>query len=129
MMNREFDDPLLDRFICPICLDVFNDAVHLSKCGHEFCNLCLKQWLSKSQSCPICRKVATIDDIRPCYLYRFIQGIDKRRMQLVAVDAPLRNTDEGTSELSRRLIHLKETVLLISYCSHHTKIASVPEHT
>ena len=125
MTNNEFDDPLLKRLFCPICLDVFNEAAHLDTCGHEFCNSCLKQWLSKSQSCPICRKDATIDDIRPCNLYRFVIGIDELRMQLEAMAAPLRNTDEGTSELSRsrRLIHLKETIMLISYCSHLMKIA------
>jgi len=124
MTNNEFDDPLLKRLICPICFDVFNDAVHLDKCGHEFCNSCLKLWLSKSLSCPICRKVAKIDDIRPCNLYRFVLGIDNLRMQLEVVDASSRNTDEGTSALSRRLIHLKETIMLISYGSHLMKMAA-----
>lgn len=125
MTNNEFDDPLLKRLICPICLDVFNDAVHLDKCGHEFCNSCLELWLSKSLSCPICRKVAKIDDIRPCNLYRLVLGIDKCRMQLEAADASLINTDEeGTSGLSRRLINLKETITLISNGSLFAKIVS-----
>ncbi len=125
MTNNEFDDPLLKRLICPICLDVFNDAVHLDKCGHEFCNSCLESWLSKRPSCPICRETAKIDDIRPCNLYRFVLGIDKHRMQLGTVDASLKNAgEEGTSELSRRLIDLKETITLVSHCSLLMKIAS-----
>ena len=38
---------------CSICLTNKNE-VALPGCGHAFCRVCLKEWGSKSQSCPMC---------------------------------------------------------------------------
>ncbi|KAF9666780.1 hypothetical protein SADUNF_Sadunf16G0264200 [Salix dunnii] len=43
---------------CVICLDDFQkgeDCCVLSSCKHVFHSGCLKQWLDKNQSCPLCR--------------------------------------------------------------------------
>jgi len=42
---------------CPCCLDDMKDAdvIALLRCGHMFCEVCLKLWAAKSSSCPICR--------------------------------------------------------------------------
>ncbi|KAI9101841.1 hypothetical protein DFS34DRAFT_433377 [Phlyctochytrium arcticum] len=39
---------------CPICKDYYSAAMSLP-CGHTFCSLCLRQYLSNSSSCPACR--------------------------------------------------------------------------
>ncbi|KAJ6776300.1 RING-H2 FINGER PROTEIN ATL51-LIKE [Salix koriyanagi] len=43
---------------CVICLDDFQkgeDCCVLSSCKHVFHSGCVKQWLDKNQSCPLCR--------------------------------------------------------------------------
>lgn len=39
---------------CPICIDVITECMALV-CGHCFCKPCITAWLSRSNSCPICR--------------------------------------------------------------------------
>lgn len=42
-------------FCCPICMSVIVNARSCEN-GHTVCNLCLEEWLSKSNSCPTCRE-------------------------------------------------------------------------
>jgi len=39
-----------DRWSCPICLDIFEDAVEVPCCNNLFCEKCIKQ----SRTCPLC---------------------------------------------------------------------------
>lgn len=39
---------------CTVCRDLLYNPTSLL-CGHSCCQVCLKMWLSKSKSCPICR--------------------------------------------------------------------------
>ncbi|KAG6538141.1 E3 ubiquitin-protein ligase Iruka-like [Zingiber officinale] len=42
---------------CPICLDDFDEMsqVLAMPCGHPFHEVCLMEWLKRSNSCPLCR--------------------------------------------------------------------------
>lgn len=45
---------------CPICLEIFGELDEDSllcslKCGHSYHKKCVKDWLSKDNSCPNCR--------------------------------------------------------------------------
>jgi len=57
ILKREFsctvvpDQPDLDSFTCPICLDIMNNPVVHPSCGNMFCEGCVK----KLTSCPLCR--------------------------------------------------------------------------
>ncbi|KAF2642590.1 hypothetical protein P280DRAFT_268622 [Massarina eburnea CBS 473.64] len=45
---------------CPICLDPLTtvpNCVIIALCLHTFHEICLKMWLEKAQTCPICRKI------------------------------------------------------------------------
>ncbi|XP_073417133.1 E3 ubiquitin/ISG15 ligase TRIM25-like [Dendrobates tinctorius] len=58
---------LKDELRCPICLCMYTDPVTL-RCGHNFCNLCIRHTLDSQASsgihyCPCCRKRFTM---RPC---------------------------------------------------------------
>lgn len=49
---------------CPICLDVFkeSDTRPLRKtwlCNHVFCDDCIKPWLEKHKTCPLCKQDLT----------------------------------------------------------------------
>jgi E3 ubiquitin-protein ligase RFWD2 len=41
-------------FICAICCEILKEAVFL-KCGHSFCNLCIKRSLRTKLECPLDR--------------------------------------------------------------------------
>ena len=43
---------------CSICFEKTETKVNLS-CGHEFHHSCLATWLTKNDSCPMCRKNLT----------------------------------------------------------------------
>ena len=44
-----------DRWLCPICLDIFYDAVETPCCNNLFCFDCIKQ----TRQCPLCNKRIT----------------------------------------------------------------------
>ena len=41
-----------DRWCCPICLEIFEDAVETSCCNNLFCEKCIKM----ARTCPLCNK-------------------------------------------------------------------------
>ncbi|KAI1306024.1 E3 ubiquitin-protein ligase ATL42 [Halotydeus destructor] len=41
---------------CCICLSQISKMARLSPCGHEFDLGCIEQWLTKSTTCPYCRR-------------------------------------------------------------------------
>lgn len=43
-----------DGEFCPICDENVCDTKTI--CKHDFCNTCLKKWIEKNNSCPMCRK-------------------------------------------------------------------------
>ncbi|CAF0810604.1 unnamed protein product [Didymodactylos carnosus] len=46
---------------CSICLCSYKNGqeIHILSCTHEFHSSCLKQWIKKNNSCPICRRDIT----------------------------------------------------------------------
>lgn len=44
---------LYDEFVCPICLSPVTDA-YITPCGHNACNGCLQEWISRKHTCPVC---------------------------------------------------------------------------
>ena len=44
---------IFDEFVCPICLEAITDC-YITPCGHNGCNECLSEWISRQHSCPVC---------------------------------------------------------------------------
>ena len=46
---------------CPICLDIYEilsrNSIQFRElaCGHQFCDPCISEWLSKKKLCPLCK--------------------------------------------------------------------------
>jgi hypothetical protein len=40
---------------CPICMDKLGEQTRPTWCGHYMHQECLKQWLGKNATCPVCR--------------------------------------------------------------------------
>jgi isocitrate dehydrogenase kinase/phosphatase len=53
------NDVLVNEFFCSICQEQQNQHQTFANktliCDHTFHNRCIKKWLSKNKSCPICR--------------------------------------------------------------------------
>lgn len=47
-----------EKFLCPVCLDVFTDPVS-TPCGHNFCRLCIHKYWDTSEICwcPFCKRI------------------------------------------------------------------------
>ncbi|KAL6762585.1 hypothetical protein V8C86DRAFT_2516364 [Haematococcus lacustris] len=46
--------PALSQLACPVCQDWVVPSCVLT-CGHTLCTTCATRWLSRQQSCPVCR--------------------------------------------------------------------------
>jgi pSer/pThr/pTyr-binding forkhead associated (FHA) protein len=53
--QRKATESLEEEYTCSVCLELLVDAEMLC-CGHNFCRLCVLDWLWKSDECPFCRK-------------------------------------------------------------------------
>jgi hypothetical protein len=53
-------------FRCACCAGVYSGAVLLEGCGHSFCSVCVRTWLTtgNQSSCPRCRKPATLGSVK-----------------------------------------------------------------
>ena len=69
---------------CPICLEkITEDKASLQGCVHVFHLNCIKKWLERNRTCPVCRKRAVLKykhsrKIIPRLLSRHSRGILKR---------------------------------------------------
>ncbi|GJJ72279.1 hypothetical protein EMPS_04636 [Entomortierella parvispora] len=54
---------------CPICMDVGEESVILSSCGHIYCRACITAYLQQHEEeggkCPECRRSTRVDDLIP----------------------------------------------------------------
>lgn len=52
---KSFDES--NQTMCPICYENYtsSDTIIITPCKHEFHLFCLELWLSKNNSCPLCR--------------------------------------------------------------------------
>jgi hypothetical protein len=85
------DETLIDdEFKCLICNDPFEKPT-CTPCDHTFCQSCIEQWLRKNtdqnRSCPICRRLLSIDnDLKPAS--RIISNrIDRYLVKCLVCDA------------------------------------------
>ncbi|KAM9413204.1 E3 ubiquitin-protein ligase RNF4 isoform 2-T5 [Salvelinus alpinus] len=59
---------------CPVCMDSYAEIIESgrlvvsTKCGHLFCSQCLRDSLSRSHTCPTCRKKLTHKQYHPIYI-------------------------------------------------------------
>ncbi|KAG0034906.1 hypothetical protein BGZ81_002313 [Podila clonocystis] len=57
----------LDAVECPICMDIGEESVILTKCGHIYCRACITAHLERHEGddrkCPECRGVTSLDQL------------------------------------------------------------------
>merc|ERR1719391_1930460 len=45
---------LVQLATCPVCYSCIRDGVSTLSCGHNFCSLCVRDYLTYKQQCPSC---------------------------------------------------------------------------
>ncbi|KAM3866910.1 E3 ubiquitin-protein ligase RNF4 [Diretmus argenteus] len=59
---------------CPVCMDTYTEIIDSgrlvvsTKCGHLFCSQCVRDSLTRSHTCPTCRKKLTHKQYHPIYI-------------------------------------------------------------
>lgn len=53
---------LMETFVCPICLGDMT-SVHITSCGHNFCENCIRECLNRRHICPLCNAETTQEQL------------------------------------------------------------------
>lgn len=53
-----------DNLKCSVCLGIF-DTPQRTRCGHVFCDHCIRGWLAQQPACPECRAPVTEEELVP----------------------------------------------------------------
>ncbi|KAF9584408.1 hypothetical protein BGW38_006585, partial [Lunasporangiospora selenospora] len=68
-VRRRLMSQVLDVIECPICMDVGEESIILSKCGHVYCRDCITAHLMRHEDddrkCPECRGLTKLDELVP----------------------------------------------------------------
>ncbi|CAF2475848.1 unnamed protein product [Rotaria sp. Silwood2] len=72
----ENESSIDSELICAACLNPFNKPT-ITSCGHIFCLSCIKLWLKKDLSCPICRKILIENNLKPVTNQNILNKLDQ----------------------------------------------------
>lgn len=101
--------------MCPVCLDVIEDAVAPKECGHPACRACLTASLQHSKKCPVCRvaivgseSILTLPRAveRAVELSRFAVDMDKAwrpSAKIIELLRELKERDEERQKTKQRI--------------------------
>ncbi|UJR07931.1 hypothetical protein I4U23_012214 [Adineta vaga] len=62
---QRFSNSIDEDFICSICGGVLQDPLQAPSCEHTFCQICIHEWLSRSETCPIDRTPLQLEQLKP----------------------------------------------------------------
>jgi hypothetical protein len=84
--------------ICPICCE--NNVDMSLPCSHFFCEKCIKAWIGKNESCPLCRYKLTVNRKEPTGIkggqsWNVIDEIDPEQVD--------RENEESLQKLTNKL--------------------------
>ncbi|CAN7999549.1 unnamed protein product, partial [Ixodes pacificus] len=60
-----FQGDVDEELICPVCSGVLEEPLQAPQCEHAFCQGCIRQWLSRQQTCPVDRQSITAAQLKP----------------------------------------------------------------
>jgi len=58
--NKMIDD-IFDEEQCCICIEVIVEDDFSLPCNHIFHRNCIKKWIKKSKTCPLCNKIHNVN--------------------------------------------------------------------
>ncbi|CAF0734867.1 unnamed protein product [Didymodactylos carnosus] len=60
-----FPNEIDGELICAICGGVLQDPLQSPDCEHAFCQICINEWLSRNQTCPVDRSAIVPGQLKP----------------------------------------------------------------
>ncbi|XP_029682029.1 E3 ubiquitin-protein ligase RAD18 isoform X1 [Takifugu rubripes] len=106
---------------CPICFDFLNITM-MTKCSHNFCSLCIRQFFSYKLLCPVCNTQATDQDLRNNRLLDdLVTSFQLARQQLLKVtfESPPISPKSPASAVKCRTPRQKEQACKSSFLSNY----------
>ena len=64
LCTERFLSTVHDDFQCPICKLVVDQAIEAPSCERVFCTACIWQWLLGADTCPLCKRMLTTQQLR-----------------------------------------------------------------
>ena len=112
MAKKVLVEQMEDEFTCIICQELFIEATTLA-CSHSFCDYCLKSWLKKKMSCPICRTDIQGTFVRSRVLDSAVEKMvetmsDETKLRRQAVSEDRKKNGIGRTS-SRSWLNLRQT--------------------
>lgn len=104
MAKKILVEQMEDEFTCIICQELFIQAATLA-CTHSFCDFCLKSWLKKKRTCPICRTNIKGSYVRSIVLDSAVEKI------VQTMDDETKERRQNLSEERKRLREGNEMLL------------------
>ena len=83
--NKELSIPL--DATCAICCDSIKDLANPGCCKHDFCRVCLEQWSSNKNVCPLCKK-----------RYHSLTVYEHNKKKEISISSPLHQEDNEEEE-------------------------------
>ncbi|XP_029351433.1 E3 ubiquitin/ISG15 ligase TRIM25-like [Echeneis naucrates] len=128
-----------DRFLCSVCLDVFNQPVS-TPCGHNFCSTCICMYWDSSDACqcPLCKRTfSTRPQLQINSILWDLVGEFKKQVQIKASD-PTPEPQPDADVLCEICCEKKEKAIkscltcLTSFCKvhlePHQRVAGLKSH-
>jgi hypothetical protein len=78
--KEELNEEITIKLQCAICIAIMNDPMTATPCMHNFCKVCIEQWMNTSskKECPMCK--VKIQDLKMNSLVaNIIQVITKKQ--------------------------------------------------
>lgn len=91
---------------CSICLDNFDNKRPTCsiRCGHIFHTKCVKKWLKKNKSCPVCRADSLDAKIRPTF---FTVNVTENRREIKQTTD---DTYDASAEMNQPKFHTNREI-------------------
>lgn len=105
-------------FECPICYQNFSEknTARWLKCGHKFCNKCLKVWLMGNPTCPVCRGVIGLFLCSvPGVAYMHRGGWNRRKVQERWDKWKLRAKAEESDTTASLLVNAQDSKITLAF--------------
>lgn len=67
LSNAETVEVLRKKLKCSICLDSI-DELTTTSCGHLFCWSCVREWVRRNKTCPLCKRKQTLRDVHRIFV-------------------------------------------------------------
>lgn len=128
------DDSQVEHFKHYECIICQHIAIHYPvqhiKCGGLFCENCIAKWLSKNQSCPLCREPAQMSCITDdsCSTIRKMPISVRSHLANVRVKCPIDKCEKVFDQAKLKQHLISECIIHCESCEDKTTLDEMRKH-